>query len=186
MRVSNIPKFTSEPSGPAGVFVVLRRRIRAPLHQIVSYAEIISEGATISEESDFSTCLRKILEVCESVLRETNLFPSDAQHASGSVETLQGQLFEQSQEILTLCERLQAIVVRLHNAPIREDTGNLRLAAQAFADTVRAIGPTMAEALRQPPESSPAIERPVVGPGHSNGHVLNGNRKEKPALSAVI
>src|SRR6476620_11074879 len=91
-------------NGVANLLVALRLRIRAPLHQIVSYAEMIAEDAGATRQSELSTCLGEILGVCESVLQQTSVFPQDIEHSNGFVNDLRDQLLKQSQKILDLSE----------------------------------------------------------------------------------
>ena len=78
--------------GVANLLVALRLRIRAPLHQIVSYAEMIAEDVGATQRSELSTCLGEILGVCESVLQQTSVFPQEIEHSNGFVNDLRDQL----------------------------------------------------------------------------------------------
>lgn len=176
-------------NGVANLLVALRLRIRAPLHQIVSYAEMISEDADATERGELSACLGEILEVCEAVLQQTSVFPQDLEHSDELVKDLRDQLLEQSRKILALSERLQGFAVLQRNGLTREDAGKLRAAAQAFEDIVRTISPMTAEVPRLIGSIAPMIVEGVMldsRPKLGNGHSLNGKPKNKQPLRAVV
>ena len=54
----------------------LRYKIRGPLLQIISYAELMSEAEGQEKDSTFSTCLSGILAACEPILRVTGSPPA--------------------------------------------------------------------------------------------------------------
>jgi adenylate cyclase len=173
-------------NGATDLLATLRLRLRAPLHQIVSYAEMISEDTGATERSDLSACLGEILGICESVLQQTSGFPQDVEHSTGFVAGLRDQLLEHSRNITALSERLQGLSLWLRDGVPREEAGKLRAAARRFDDIVRAMGPAAEGPIAGPmvPRNLEKVAFRIQLP-RGNGRVLNEHAK-KPAHRAVI
>lgn len=189
MSRTNTENLAGTANGVTNLLVALRLRIRAPLHQIVSYAEMISEDAGANRRSELSACLGEILGACEAVLQQTSLFPQDAEPSHGFVNGLRDQLLDHSRKILVLSERLRGLAIQQFDGLTREDAGKLSAAARRFEDIVRTMTSTMAEPPKMVGPGTPKmIERVAleIQPQRGNGHTPNERAKNKPAHRAVI
>ena len=125
---------------PKEALSALRRRIRAPLHQIISYAEIIAEEAGEEDCRDVSTCLSGIIACCESVLQiAASLQPDTRINVEDFIGRLRHQLLEHCRTLLALSEELQADAPAERFASLQPDIEKVRVAAGAFEKLVREI-----------------------------------------------
>src|SRR6476620_3412938 len=117
----------------------LRRRMRAPLHQIISYAEIIMEEARQKNHPAITAHLSGIIATCEAVLQITAAFQPDAESLEPSFDKLRQQLLAHCKDLFSLSTALQ------HDAPVEQfasrqpDIAKLRHAAGAFETLVSGI-----------------------------------------------
>src|SRR5215469_5621991 len=135
----------------------LRRIIRAPLHQIVSYAEIIAEDGGEEESRALSTRLSGIISACESVLQIAARFPEDSDPVESSIDRLRNQLREYGDKLMALSEELQKDAPAERFQALQSDIERLSAAVSVFEKLVKAITPE--EVL----QLAPSTTGPVAG-----------------------
>lgn len=118
------------------VLSALRHNIRVPLHQIISYAELMTEDQATN--GGLAPCLSGIIAACESVLQLSG-FPPGTENVEGFINTLREQLLVYCQKILALSQRMQKLAVLEQFALLRHDIAKLHAAAQAFEKTVDSL-----------------------------------------------
>ena len=74
----------------------LRVKIRAPLHQIISYCEIMAEDPAMEAHKEVSDNLGTIIDACQVVLPLTYQFHLDHDNLQAAVDNWREQLLEQS------------------------------------------------------------------------------------------
>jgi adenylate cyclase len=124
---------------PKEVLSTLRRKIRAPLHQIISYAEIIVESAGEEKHRAVSVPASGIIAACESVLQVTNNFQPDMDQAEESIHQMRVQLLENCAKLLTLSEELEKNAPSQGSASLQTDVERVRGATRAFETLVNEI-----------------------------------------------
>ncbi len=117
----------------------LRRKIRAPLHQIISYAEIIVEEAGPEKHVAISARLSGIIATCEAVLQITASFQPDAETLAPSIDKLRQQLLDYCKDLLALSAELQNDAPADQFDSFQTDIEKLRHAAEAFEKLVSEI-----------------------------------------------
>jgi len=117
----------------------LRRKIRAPLHQIISYAEIIAEESGEENHQAVSSGLAEIIVACESVLKVTAGFQANTYLAEDFVEKLRKHLFEYCGKLLALSEELQRNASAEKFASLRPDIKKLNEAVGVFQELANEI-----------------------------------------------
>ncbi len=127
----------------------LRRKVRIPLHDIISYVEIIAEETEDGKGGPISTHLAMIIAACESVLRVTAGFQIAGADLEGAVQGFRDQLLEHSGRILSLVEELQQCAPADN---LQTDIGKLHAAAKAFQSLESTIN---SKEVLTPAESQP-------------------------------
>lgn len=129
---------TQSPVSPAlskEAVSALRRKIRAPLHQIISYAEIIVEEAGPEKHLAINGHLSGIIVACEAVLQIVAAFQADAETLEPAVDRLRQQLLDRCKDLLSLSAALH----RDAPAELQSDIEKLRRAAGAFETLVSGV-----------------------------------------------
>ncbi|HZE23655.1 MAG TPA: hypothetical protein VE054_06665, partial [Blattabacteriaceae bacterium] len=123
---------TQSPVSPAlskEAVSALRRRIRAPLHQIISYAEIVVEEAGQEKHPAITAHLSGIIATCEAVLQVTAAFQPEAEALEASIDKLRRQLLDYCKDLLSLSAALQQDAPAEQFASLQTDVEKLRHAA---------------------------------------------------------
>jgi len=129
---------TQSPVSPAfskEAISALRRKIRAPLHQIISYAEIIVEDAGPEKHPAIDAHLSGIIATCEAVLQIVAAFQPDAEALDQSISKLRQQLLSYSKDLLSLSAALH----QDSPAELQADSEKLRSAAGVFETLVSGV-----------------------------------------------
>src|SRR5271155_3817064 len=148
----------------------LRHTIRAPLHQLISYAELITEEVP---SGDVNHILSGIIARCESVLKIISNDPA-TENAERVVTALHDQLVDSGDEILRLAEQLQSMGERPPFFAERNDFSKLHLAAVSFRKIVQSLE---SEGSLLPP--------PVIPEGGGVSLALGGDRNARSNSSAA-
>jgi class 3 adenylate cyclase len=117
----------------------LRVKIRAPLHQIISYCEIMAEDPAMEANKDVSANLCTIIDACQVVLPLTYQFHLDHDNLQASVNNWRDQLLEQSGTVLKFSEQLRELAAQEQFVSLETDITKLRNAARTFDDTLKTI-----------------------------------------------
>lgn len=117
----------------------LRRRIRAPLYQIISHAEIIAEDTGEERHQDVSLRLFRIIATCESVLQITSGLEPVTENVQSFIDTLRNQLLDYCRKLLALSEELQQDAPAERFSSVQADIERLHAASQAFENLVTEI-----------------------------------------------
>ncbi|HEY2390038.1 MAG TPA: adenylate/guanylate cyclase domain-containing protein [Candidatus Angelobacter sp.] len=128
----------------------LRRKIRAPLHQIISYAEIIAEESGEEKNQLVSAALSAIIIACESVLLTTAGFQANTEPAESFIEKLRKHLLEQCGTLLALSEQLQKNAPAERFASLQPDIKKLNTAVVVFKTLANEITSDKVFALAPP------------------------------------
>jgi len=129
---------TQSPVSPAfskEAISALRRKIRAPLHQIISYAEIVVEDAGPEKHPAIDAHLSGIIATCEAVLQIVAAFQPDAEALDQSISKLRQQLLSYSKDLLSLSAALH----QDSPAELQADSEKLRSAAGVFETLVSGV-----------------------------------------------
>ena len=159
----------------------LRRKIRAPLHQIISYAEIIAEDADHEKHPAISAHLSGVIGVCEAVLQIIAGFQPDTENLEASIDKLHDQLLGYCRDLLALSAGLQDDAPAEQFASLQTDIERVRGAASAFEELVSRISPETvstlaasemklagnANVVRQQAEGKAGNQGPAVPEAHS-------------------
>jgi adenylate cyclase len=108
-----------------------RNRIRVPLHQIISYAEIMAEDGELEKGSNLSVCLLDTIAACDSVLQISAL-PAHIEDLDAFAATLHTNRTEHCTKILSFSEQLQEIVSRDQFISLRLDVAKLHGSVRGF------------------------------------------------------
>ena len=139
----------------------LRYKIRAPLLQIISYAELMSEAEGQKKDSTFSTRLSDILAACEPILRVTSSPPA-FEDPDTVTNDLQQEFFRSSPQILKLSEQLHQLAALSEFATYQGDAGKLRHAAEALHDLFkRASETSIRDLIFSQPQQTREMSRPL-------------------------
>jgi adenylate cyclase len=184
-------KMTMQMSPPAALskeaLSALRRKIRAPLHQIISYAEIIAEESGEEKHRAVSTGLSEIIVACESVLQITAGFQANAEPVESFIEKLRKHLSEYCGKLLTLSEELQRNAPAERFASLQSDIKKLSEAVGVFEKLANEITaakiltlassasvPNSGPLSRQRTEDQPSPGKPALPPGSSEKAIRGG------------
>lgn len=147
----------------------LRLNIRAPLHQIISYCEIMAEDPALEANQEVSSSLGTIIDACQVVLPLTYQFHLDQDDPEAAVESWREQLLEQSGTVLKVSGELQALVGQEKFVSLETDIARLRTAANVFDDTLRAINQNSIQAATAVESGPKSVMVAGSAPVTSNG-----------------
>jgi adenylate cyclase len=136
----------AEPGVSREALSSLRLRIRAPLHQIISYCEIMTEDPAIEGHLSVLSSLAAMVDTCQAVLPLTYQSYFDHENLRGSVESWRGLLLEQSGRVLGLSQALQEQASAGQLSSLAGDIRKLSAAVRSFDDVLNGI---TAESLRK-------------------------------------
>ena len=114
---------------------VLRHRVRIPLYQIISYADILAEDVAGGPDESIPAALSKVISVSEAALRVIIDFPPVTEDVEKLVTSLQLRLLDAANEVLALLQEMQKPPVVQSLYASRPDIEKLGVAAQSFRDT---------------------------------------------------
>jgi len=117
----------------------LRRKIRAPLHQIISYAEIMAEDHGHEKHPAISAHLSGIIAKCEAVLQIIARFQPDTENLEASIDKLHDQLLNDCGRLLALSLGLQSDAPPEQFASLQTDIERVCRAAGAFEELISLI-----------------------------------------------
>ena len=140
----------------------LRVRIRAPLHQIISYCEIMTEDPAIGTNQAVVASLASIIDTCQAILPLTYQRYFDHENLDGSVENWRDLLLEQGAKVLFFSQELQEQASEGQLSSLAGDIKKLSAAVKNFDEVLNGI---TTDALRRPP--SPEL---VTSPSNSVSH----------------
>src|SRR5215469_1518982 len=172
---------------PKEALSALRRKIRAPLHQIISYAEIMAEESGEEKNRAISSGLSNIIVTCESVLRITAGFQSNTEPAESFIEKLRKHLLEHCGTLLALSEQLQKDASAEGFASLQSDIKKMgaavgvfeKLANEVTSARVLALAssasvPNSGSVARQRTETQSLSGGPSAAPGPNEKAIRGG------------
>lgn len=113
----------------------IRHKVRIPLHQIISYAELIAEDADERTGTNMHSELSGIITACESALAIASAAP-EGESIHAIVESMRQQLAAPRDAMYEMAARLQAISASEECAKSREDIEKLCGAVAGFTEIV--------------------------------------------------
>ncbi|MGH9566197.1 MAG: response regulator, partial [Candidatus Angelobacter sp.] len=125
----------------------LRQKIGAPLHQIISYAEIMAEETDHQKEGERTVLFMEIISSCDAVLRIASGFPPFVDDVDRFIGQLREELIQYCGRILASADRLQQLATRDEFISIRADVAKLHASARSFEAIVSEISPLAALAM---------------------------------------
>ena len=171
----------------------LRRNIRAPLHQIISYAEIIVEEAGQEKYPAISAHLSGIIATCEAVLQITAAFQPEVETLEPSIDKLRQQLMDYCRDLLALSTQLQHDAPAEQFASLQADIEKLRHAAEAFQNLVSGITAEKALAVAEtrPAASAAALRQRAeaktgAAPASGNGQPAAAEKLIRGGVVLVV
>jgi adenylate cyclase len=133
----------SSPSVPLSgkTLSKLRQKIGAPLHQIISYAEIIAEETDTQKDGGVPASIAEIICSCDAALQIISGFPPFINDVEEFASRLREQLIEHSGKILVFIDQLQELVTQGEFTSIQADAAKLYVSARSFETIVNEINP---------------------------------------------
>lgn len=151
-----MPLQTAAPVSLSGkALSKLRHKIGAPLHQVISYAEIIGEEISHQKGTEVSVLITEIIGGCDAVLRVTSTFPQVIDDVEKFVELLRQQLMQYCGKLNASTEKVQELAKQDIFGSIRLDAAKLYAAARDFETAVREISPFTLQELLLSQDSQP-------------------------------
>src|SRR5690349_13741178 len=136
-------------------FSKLRQKIGAPLHQIISYAEIMAEETGDPKNGGVPASIAEIIRSCDAVLQITSGFPPVTNDIEEFVGRLREQLIEYCEQILAFADRLQQLATRGGLISVQADAAKLYASARNFETIVGELSPRGVLALLPPEATQP-------------------------------
>jgi adenylate cyclase len=183
MIANNTIRLAIEMAAPKDALAGLRRRIRAPLHQIISYAEMMSEEAD-NAPGEFGRCINDILGLCEMILRHATKFVPTTGDSGESLAGLRQHLAQQSAAMAAFCERLLNLCSAEPLHVFLEDAGKLRNAVQVFESVLSEMAAQVQPIGRT--ACIPALPVAALGKKSSSSGASAGKCKTRAPLGGVI
>jgi adenylate cyclase len=144
--------------GSSEAWSVVRNKIRAPLHKLISYAELISEEETCRGNVALSGGIAKLLNVCEAVLYQTQ-----AAFEHSAVEKAD-PLVAISEVVLQHRPNLQDIKKELEQLCVSEPSEELRRDIGVICQTVTVLEGALESLTVQPSSGQPAEPAFILKP----------------------
>src|SRR5215469_6280401 len=120
-------------------FATLRHKLRAPLHQVISYAEIMFEDAGRQHDTKLLFHLGEVVTAADAALRIIDTYSPVCGNGSSSVEVFRKQLLDSYEEALKPIELLRSSANGETCDSLHSDLVKLNAAASAFRDAANTI-----------------------------------------------
>jgi class 3 adenylate cyclase/CheY-like chemotaxis protein len=155
---------------PGKTLSKLRQKIRAPLYQIISYAEIMAEEMGRQKISFIPASIAEIISSCVAVLQITSNLPPVVSDIEEFVAHLRQELIQHCRKILASADGLQQLVLQRDFVSFRSEAVKLYAAARNFETTVDELS-SPAELALLHPDAAPlsAYLREDQRANHENG-----------------
>jgi len=159
------------------VFRGLRQYFRGPIHQVISYAEILAEDSGITPDSQINCLLSRVIAECESVLRLVIVPPKiERQTADTLLDSVKTRLVGECNHIRLLTEEVVALIPAGSSPTVAQDVEkleravgilernaiNLTVAALTGATPVRAPAQVDGASLELPAAPGVGVQRGLV------------------------
>jgi len=171
-------------------FSKLRQKIGAPLHQIISYAEIMAEETGDPKNGGVPASIAEIIRSCDAVLQITSGFPPVTNDIEEFVGRLREQLIEYCGQILAFADRLQQLATRGGLISVQADAAKLYASARNFETIVGELSPRGVLALLPPeatqPASAPSTEDQVKPLNAGNGTAPSAHNSREVVHAGLI
>jgi len=171
-------------------FSKLRQKIGAPLHQIISYAEIMAEETGDPKHGGVPASIAEIIRSCDAVLQITSGFPPVTNDIEEFVGRLREQLIEYCGQILAFADRLQQLATRGGLISVQADAAKLYASARNFETIVGELSPRGVLALLPPeaaqPASAPSTEDQVKPLNAGNGTAPSAHNSREVVHAGLI
>jgi adenylate cyclase len=168
---------------PGEVLSALRKKLRAQLHQIISYTELMAESAA-SEDSRITDCLSDILSASEAILAATSSYNA-ADGVGSFIDDFSRHMVDYCSRIRHCSEQIEILVRTERSSDFQTDSSKLRASVTALDDLVSNISIDKVAAVT---DASPRPVFPLerTTPYSTNGSSPESKPKKNPAQGGLI
>ena len=112
-----------------------RRAIRAPIHNVISYVEMISDVTGAHQDGEWSTNVAKIIRISQNVLADIGA-PLTSEDAPAFLERLKQRLQSHATTLIAAVESARQLLCGTDSTTVTCDADKLQQAAQTFREQV--------------------------------------------------
>jgi len=171
---------------PGEVLSGLRKKLRAQLHQIISYTELMAEDNGAAADSRIPDCLSDILSASEAILAAASSYNA-ADGIESFIDDFSPSMVDYCSRIRHCSEQIEVLARAERSPDFQTDSSKLRASVAALDDLMSSISiDKVAAAADASPTLRPVFPAERTAPYSTNGSSPELNPKKTPAQGGLI